>query len=171
MKELIAYQIEKHTSIIKKESYISNTFDRDDIVKQISFALQVDKQSIAVKIEPDDKEPLKHYLPRLSLDHAYPGSYPFPPMSTGKMDIYIDGYGCYRHYVYIVLPLQIGSSMQQYVFKFIRVAEGETWHDVEIRELIGKPFTAETMNIVGGKLYGTQADYIWSGENFCHSDA
>lgn len=67
MKELIAYQIEKHTSIIKKESYISNTFDRDDIVKQISFALQVDKQSIAVKIEPDDKEPLKHYLPRLSL--------------------------------------------------------------------------------------------------------
>ena len=58
MKELIAYQIEKHTSIIKKESYISNTFDRDDIVKQISFALQVDKQSIAVKIEPDDKEPM-----------------------------------------------------------------------------------------------------------------
>lgn len=171
MKEMIAYQIEKHDSSTESDSYVSDIFSVEETVKRISFALYIDKQSITVKIEPDDKEPLKHYLPRLSLDHAYPGSYPFPPMSTGRMDIYIDGYGCYRHYVYIVLPLQIGSSMQQYVFKFIRAAEGETWHDVETRELIGKPFTAETMNIVGGKLYGTQGDYIWSGENFCYSGA
>lgn len=171
MKEMIAYQIEKHDSSTESDSYVSDIFSVEETVKRISFALYIDKQSITVKIEPDDKEPLKHYLPRLSLDHAYPGSYPFPPMSMGRMDIYIDGYGCYRHYVYIVLPLQIGSSMQQYVFKFIRAAEEETWHDVETRELIGKPFTAGTMNIVGGKLYGTQGDYIWSGENFCYSGA
>lgn len=166
MKEMIAYQIEKHDSSTESDSYVSDIFSVEETVKRISFALQVDKQSITAKIEPDDKEPLKHYLPRLSLDHAYPGSYPFPSMSTGTMSIHITGCGCYRYYVYIVLPLQVGSSMQQYVFKFIRAAEGETWYDVETRELIGKPFTAETMNIVGGKLYGTQADYIWSGEGY-----
>lgn len=166
MKEMIAYQIEKHDSPVEGDSYVSDIFNKEEIVKRISFALQVDKYSVTVRIEPDDKEPLEQYQPRLSLDHAYPGSHPFPSMSTGTMSIHITGYGCYRYYVYIVLPLQVGSSMQQYVFKFVRAEEGETWHDVETRELIDKPFTAETMNTIGGKLYGTQANYTWSGEYY-----
>ena len=166
MKEMLAYQIEKHDSPVEGDSYVSDIFNKEEIVKRISFALQVDKRSVTVRIEPDDKELLEQYQPRLTLDYAYPGSHPFPSMSTGTMSIHIAGYGCYRYYVYVVLPLHAGFSMQQYVFKFVRAKEGETWHDVETRELIDKPFTAETMNMIGGKLYGTQANYIWSGEGY-----
>ena len=76
MKEMIAYQIEKHDSSIEGDSYVSDIFNKEEIVKRISFALQVDKRSVTVRIEPDDKEPLEQYQPRLTLDYAYPGVSP-----------------------------------------------------------------------------------------------
>lgn len=161
MKEMIAYQIEKHDLSVEGDSYVSDIFSEEEVVKRISFALQIDKRSITAKIEPDNRD---QSAPQF--DYAYPGSYPFSSMTTGTMSIHITGYGCYRYYVYVVLPLHAGFSMQQYVFKFVRVKEGETWHDVETRELIDKPFTAETMNTIGGRLYGTQANYTWSGEGY-----